>query len=435
MRRFQIIQSATQTFTSHSGLALTGLAINKYTTLSKSLRAISKRHGIPNIELVRAYVGQLCVGKSDFDAIENFRHDRYFRQALGIKQMPSSSRLRQRFDQDATDFSPLIESASIEFIQQTKAPVSALRTGHIPLDMDVFPMDNSGTKKEGVSRTYKQHDGYAPIAAYLGLEGWNIGIELREGSWHCQKEFGYVLDRVLPRAKSLANGSPILCRLDSGHDAKENRARLIEEDIDFLIKWNPRKQSTADWLAQAEQSSATQWSQPRAGKRIGIYSQTVKETSGAKSYQCRRVTRITKRTIDKKGQRLLIPQIKLEGWWTTLPATEYDDQTIISLYQDHATSEQFHSEFKTDLDLERLPSGKFDTNDLILTLGALSYNILRWIGLMGLTGDLSPVRHPAKRRRIRTVMQELMYLAARVVETGQTTETDIQQLLPRLCRL
>ena len=129
------------------------------------------------------------------------------------------------FDQDATDFSPLIESASIEFIQQTKAPVSALRTGHIPLDMDVFPMDNSGTKKEGVSRTYKQHDGYAPIAAYLGLEGWNIGIELREGSWHCQKEFSYVLDRVLPRAKSLANGSPILCRLDSGHDAKENRAR------------------------------------------------------------------------------------------------------------------------------------------------------------------------------------------------------------------
>jgi hypothetical protein len=54
---------------------------------------------------------------------------------------------------------------------------------------------------------------------------------------------------------------------------------------------------------------------------------------------------------------------------------------------------------------------------LVLTLGALTYNILRWIGLMGLTGELSPVRHPAKRRRIRTVMQELMYLAARLVES------------------
>lgn len=430
MRRFQIIQSATQTITSHSGLALIGLAINKYTSLSKSLRAISKRHGIPNIELIRAYVGQLCVGKSDFDAIENFRHDRYFRQALGIKQMPSSSRLRQRFDQDATGFSPLIESASVEFIQQSKAPVTALRTGHIPLDLDVFPMDNSGSKKEGVSRTYKQHDGYAPIAAYLGQEGWNIGIELREGSWHSQKEFCYVLDRVLPRARKLAGGSPILCRLDSGHDAKENRARFIDERIDFLIKWNPRSQSAADWLEQAEQSDAVRWHQPREGKRIGLYSQVVEETEAGKSYHCRRVIRITQRSIDKKGQRLLIPQIQLDGWWTTLSEQEYDDETIIGLYQDHATSEQFHSEFKTDLDLERLPSGKFDTNDLILTLGALSYNILRWIGLMGLTGDISPVRHPAKRRRIRTVMQELMYLAARVVETGRQLKLKFSQYCP-----
>jgi hypothetical protein len=32
---------------------------------------------------------------------------------------------------------------------------------------------------------------------------------------------------------------------------------------------------------------------------------------------------------------------------------------VIELYRQHATSEQFHSEFKTDLDLERLPTGKF----------------------------------------------------------------------------
>jgi len=39
------------------------------------------------------------------------------------------------------------------------------------LDIDVTPFDNSGTKKEGVSRTYKGMDGYAPIFAYLGEEG------------------------------------------------------------------------------------------------------------------------------------------------------------------------------------------------------------------------------------------------------------------------
>jgi len=45
---------------------------------------------------------------------------------------------------------------------------------------------------------------------------------------------------------------------------------------------------------------------------------------------------------------------------------------VIALYRDHATCEQFHSEFKTDLDLERLPSGKFDTNDLVIAFAVLA---------------------------------------------------------------
>ena len=62
----------------------------------------------------------------------------------------------------------------------------------------------------------------------------------------------------------------------------------------------------------------------------------------------------------------------LEGWDTTLPDS-LDAQAVIALYADHGTHEQFHAETKTDLDLERLPSGKFATNDLVLTLGAMAY--------------------------------------------------------------
>ena len=103
---------------------------------------------------------------------------------------------------------------------------------------------------------------------------------------------------------------------------------------------------------------------------------------------------------------------------TSLDEAAFDDETIIALYRDHGTSEQFHSEFKTDFDIERLPSGKFNTNDLIMTLAALAYNLLRWIGLVGLIGTHSPVRHRAKRRRLKTVMQELIYLAARLIDSG-----------------
>lgn len=41
-----------------------------------------------------------------------------------------------------------------------------------------------------------------------------------------------------------------------------------------------------------------------------------------------------------------------------------------ALHAQHGTHEQFHAEFKTDLDLTRLPSGKFDTNALVCGLAA-----------------------------------------------------------------
>lgn len=417
MKRFILEQSKTEHYTSHSGLALVGLCVNGYTQVAKALReTIPLRHGIAHGDMVRAYVGLLCLGKSDFEAVENFRRDRSFKESLDIRQMPSSARLRQRFDEQAEAMLPVIYDSSIEFLVNAKVPVTPLKTGHVALDIDVFPMDNSGTKKEGVSYTYKGFDGYAPIAAYLGNEGWCLACELREGKQHCQNEFIYTLERVLPNARRLTD-APLLVRLDSGHDAAETRFALLEQQADFILKWNPRSQDLDAWLACAEKHG--HWTSPREGKRVAVFSVFEEQSFGGKSARFRRVIRVIERTFDKHGQALLEPEIELEGWWTTLAESDYDDAHIIALYRDHATSEQFHSEFKTDLDIERLPSGKFATNALIMSLAAFSYNILRWIGLIGLVGNVSPVRHPAKRRRLKTVIQELMYLAARLIETGR----------------
>lgn len=156
MRKFKLVQSKTEVITPHGGLALIGHCINQMTSLHKTSRDVAKRHGIANIDLIRTYVGLVCLGKSDFEAVEQARHDPYFKAAMGIKQSPSSARLRQRFDEDAVNLLPLLSSASVEFLQNASIPLTELSTGHIPLDMDVFPMDNSDTKKEGVSYTYKR---------------------------------------------------------------------------------------------------------------------------------------------------------------------------------------------------------------------------------------------------------------------------------------
>lgn len=411
MRKFKLEQSKTENLTPHGGLALVGHCLNQHTSLKKTSLSIAKRHGIPNIDLIGTYLGLICVGKSDFDAVEATRNDPFFKATMGLKQSPSSARLRQRFDEDAQALIPLLDDASVELMQNLHIPVNGLSTGHVPVDIDVFPMDNSNTKKEGVSYTYKGHDGYAPIAAYLGREGWCLACELRPGSQHANHEFMYALERILPRAKALCD-QPLLMRLDSAHDAAENRQYLHEQGVDYLIKWNPRKQDLLAWYGKA--NSASLWCHDRLGKMHAVFSEVLNEAP-----YVRRVIKVTARASDAKGQFFLEPQISLDGWITSLCPKTADDQSIMALYRDHATSEQFHSEFKTDLDLERLPSGKFATNDLVMSFAVLAYNTLRWMGLRGLMGDDAPVRHRAKRRRLKTVMQELMYMACRLVSSGR----------------
>lgn len=116
---------------------------------------------------------------------------------------------------------------------------------------------------------------------------------------------------------------------------------------------------------------------------------------------------------------LLIPTVEVETYWTSL---EVDPAKVIELYHAHGTSEQFHSELKTDMDLERLPSGKFQTNDLVLRLGMVAYNIMWIVGQESLQEKDAPIRKRPFRRRIRSVMQDLIYLACRLVKhAGQWT--------------
>ena len=92
------------------------------------------------------------------------------------------------------------------------------------------------------------------------------------------------------------------------------------------------------------------------------------------------------------------------------------DETVIDLYHAHGESVQYHSEIKTDMDVERLPSGKFESNKLVLELTMIAYNILRIIGQESLKKKDAPGRKKIHRRRIRTVIRNLMQFAGHLTE-------------------
>jgi hypothetical protein len=118
-------------------------------------------------------VGLLSLGKSDpstklrpgFEAIEPFRGDRFFKDALGLSKVPSSVWMRQRLDAKADLIRDLADELSLRLLERTQAPITP-HQGYVCCDIDTFAMDNSGTKKEEVSRTYQGFDGYTAMAAY-----------------------------------------------------------------------------------------------------------------------------------------------------------------------------------------------------------------------------------------------------------------------------
>lgn len=421
MKRLIIEVSKDECYTSHSGAALVGLAVNRFTKLVPALAKAAplQSGGISHADVVRSYLGVLSLGKTDYQAVVQHQNDTYFKKSLGLARVPSEPTLRQRFDEQAQAFLAPVSWASVEFLKNGNVLFSPLKTGHVSLDIDVFTMDNSDSRKEGVARTYQGFDGYAPIAAYLANEGWLIHWQLRPGSQHSQKQYIPFLQSTLARVRQVYPGK-LLVRQDSAHDALDTRIELSRHDhVDYLIAWNPRTADKEAWRkrAFAEGSVTT----PRPGKRVALMSvfetHSYRDQNGNEhELASRLVVRVTERETDRKGQRLLIPEIELQGWWTSLDLPEAE---VISLYRDHGTSEQFHSELKSDMDLERLPSGKFATNELVFACAALVYNILRFIGQLGLIGNRVPVRHPAKRRRIKTVIQELMYFAGRLIATGR----------------
>jgi hypothetical protein len=352
-------------------------------------------------------IGLICIGKPDFDAIEPFRDDPFFPQSLGLDSVPSSPTLRQRLDSAKGVFDNIILEESAGLVGRLAPAITPCYSNLVAVDVDVSPFDNSKTKKEGVSWTYKGFEGYAPIFAYVGEEGYLANLELRPGSDHSQKGTEAFLRQTLQYARLMSDAT-FLVRMDSGNDSLGNIKVCQEEKAHYIIKHNLRRETPEEWLEIARECGELRESRP--GKQVWIGERYI-ERSGIKD-PLRMVFYVTLRTVEADGQALLIPRVEVETYWTSLSD---DVETVVELYRAHGTSEQFHSELKTDLDLERLPSGKFQTNELVLLLGMVAYNLLKLIGQESLQEADAPIRKEVSRRRVRSVMQDLVYLACRLV--------------------
>jgi len=410
------IQQGKEEINSIGGISLIGGLLNSLKNLIKAdnMRMKNVKTGKnKHSGILKSMIGLFALGKTDYADVEPFRNDAFFSDSLNLNRVPSESTLRQRCDEfgQVQEMSNIALASNIELLKQV-SNFGVEKTAHseyIPFDADVSPQDNSGSHKEGVSWTYKGHDGYAPMLAYLGTHGYMLNCEQRPGSQHSNKGAFEFFNECFDAIDKLGL-SNTLFRLDSAHDD----ANIIEEcqkrKKHFLIKRNLRKESREQWLALARRVGTCE--NPREGKNkyVGVASH-MKPAGRDDLGPIFAVFEVIERTIKADGQELLLPEIEVNTWWTNLSEAP---ETVIRLYHNHGTSEQFHSELKSDLGLERMPSGKFATNSLLLLLGMLAFNILRIIGQSGLLlKKFLPRKFNVQRRRLRSVMQDLIYIACK----------------------
>jgi hypothetical protein len=391
------------------GLTLAGKLLAK-TDLRTRLQTVGAPKGYihQNYECVAGYMGLLIQGKTDYADMEEMQFDpSYYCSALKMQSIASPETVRQRLDDigfelAATD---LLMEENVKLLTQNNVKPTSAQTGHVPLDIDVSVHDNSQTKKEGVRRTYKGIDGFAPIYAYLGTEGYLINAELREGNIHSQNDTDIFLSSSIRFARQVTP-EKLLVRLDSGNDALDNIKVCHTEKVDYIIKRNLRKESEASWLETAKQHGTVV--QPREGKKV--YTGSVMRDRGLEA-PLRIVFQVTERTIMANGQMLFEPKLDIQTWWASLPDAP---ETIIRLYHEHAVCEQFHSEIKSDIGLERFPSGHFDTNAAILKIMVLAFNVLRIIGQTARNSGIKLNRRDVSRMRLKTVINRFVFIAVHI---------------------
>ncbi len=350
-----VIQSTTERLESVAGLALVG-EIAKRSGLTQLL---GRRRSMNNA-LVSMY-GLLAQGRSSFEEIALYRDNVLFAQSFGLSFVPAQETLRLYLEKLAAepDLIAKIRTCNNAILRQAKlTPIEIAGRKYLPIDVDVSILDNTGSHKEGVSRTYMGTDGYAPIFSYIGSEGYMLDCELRPGSQHCQKETPDFLRRNLSVIASLPNAAhPLLFRLDGGNDAIDTIKTFVEQagaSPFFIIKRNLRRESVAYWHDMAQ--TLGQKRQDRPGKDVYTGVITKHHPQADQDMPAFDIVfQVTERTIDAQGNRLLVRDLEIETWWTNMYESP---EAVIALYHDHGTSEQYHSELKSDMGVERLPSGK-----------------------------------------------------------------------------
>ncbi len=107
---------------SYSGLALIGQCCQAAQVDAVIDPRLPVSQGMRTSDVVKSMAGLSSLGKSDFEAIEPFRDNRFFKEALSLSMVPEGVLIRQRLDARGAEL-PNSPTNSACLLERADAPI------------------------------------------------------------------------------------------------------------------------------------------------------------------------------------------------------------------------------------------------------------------------------------------------------------------------
>lgn len=383
--------------TSHAGVVLVHelarhLGIDQI--VDDELHVKQRERGYSESQAIGGLVYNLLVGGECLSDLEVLRGDCGTQELLAQEAVlaPRTAReFLQKFDLgDIRD----LQRVNLRVQQRVRAQQTS-PTCTIDLDSSIY--EQASTRKQGSNKAYNGQIGYHPLFAFWAEEGELLFSHLRRGSAHTCRNVVWFLRETFKRVPTQA---AVTLRADSGFYSKE----VVQWCEAHHLRFSITADQTAPLLAVIEALPDHAWTNlPDDYPLSEVAEVRYQPSRWAKGYRY-----VVKRQLREKKNGDLYWQYHV--FVTNDGPTPAPELEVWHLR--HADMENRIKEHKSDLGLEKLPTGRFHANWAYLLIGQLAFNLFAWFKKLVLPASYH-------RATLKTIRHHVLHLAGKIVHSAR----------------
>ncbi len=324
---------------------------------------------------------------------------------------------------DAVGAAELEAIAAVRAEARRAAWAAGADPGFYVIDID-GTLINSHSDKEHAAPTYKRGFGFHPLVAYLDATGEALAVLLRPGNAGSADAADHVavLDAALAQLPVDPTETEVIARADTAGCSHEFLDACRARQVRFVVG-HPLTQDVANVLVNVpkqrwQNAISADGLDEREGCEIAEVTDLVNLSGWPPTTRA-----IVRREIPHPGAQLTFTDI--DGHRYQLLLSDHPDPDIgfiEALYRGRGRCEQRIATAK-DLGLANLPSADFAINTTWANLALVAQDLIAWIQLLCLDGELAR----AEPKRLRYC---LFHVAAVITRSGRRTRIRLADTWP-----